>query len=535
MRQAVRAGWDLRNRALSDALAVLRPYRLGPEDEPIERLFNRITKEVDKQQTDADVEDIEDFLPGQDRDWLSTNGLEDLIREGIALVRKAEDEKWEIIDRELLARTGSEKVVLFAQPIESVTAPARFLEKRHGVRPALIIGGQSDTERNDQVASFWSADGPQFLVSSRAGGEGINLQVAHRLVHIDVPWNPMDMEQRVGRIHRFGSRETIIVDTLVVKDSREADAYRIAREKLRLITATLVERERFESVYSRVMCLMPQDELQSVLLNAPDAPLNAQDEQRLSDMVQQGFRSWKHFHDRFGEQQKSIRRQDPGLCTWGDVQFFLEELGAAEWQDGFVRQRFQRQGDRVARVDETATVLQLPNGANYVCADYGEEIVFGPGNTTTPKFGLNLKDVAELVRKFAFPGGPIGAAHLRWPSGFERPASVCALPFGVLVLFRQTLRMDRSGGWLEIGNAVHAFTIDSSACTPCEGPEKGRLIRGILRATVRKTAESAEELISAIQIAERDSIAQCRRPTEEELTNQIRHAVTPLLAAVMAE
>ena len=115
---------------------------------------------------------------------------------------EAGDEKWKIIDRELLRQAGSEKVVLFAQPLESVTALARFLEKRHGVRPALIIGGQSDTERGQQVLNFWSQDGPQFLVSSRAGGEGINLQVARRLIHVDVPWNPMDMEQRVGRSNR---------------------------------------------------------------------------------------------------------------------------------------------------------------------------------------------------------------------------------------------------------------------------------------------------------------------------------------------
>jgi len=88
--------------------------------------------------------------------------------------------------------------------------------------------------------AFWRDDGPQFLVSSRAGGEGLNLQVARRLVHVAVPWNPMELEQRVGRVHRFKSRRTIIVDTIVVKDSREVDCYRIAREKLEEIARTLV-------------------------------------------------------------------------------------------------------------------------------------------------------------------------------------------------------------------------------------------------------------------------------------------------------
>ena len=56
----------------------------------------------------------------------------------------------------------------------------------------------------------------------------------------------MDLEQRVGRVHRFGSRQTILVDTVVVKDSREAHAYRV-RQKLEMIASTLVERDRFRN------------------------------------------------------------------------------------------------------------------------------------------------------------------------------------------------------------------------------------------------------------------------------------------------
>src|SRR5207248_2147566 len=185
---------------------------------------------------------------GIESDWLSTRGLENLLVEGISLVREAGDEKWMLIQKALLDQAGTEKIVLFAQPIETVSALARYLERTTGHKPAIIIGGQSDAERTKEVEAFWRPDGPRYLVSSRAGGEGINLQVARRLIHIDVPWNPMDLEQRVGRVHRFGSRQTILVDTVVVKDSREADAYRIARQKLELITKTLVVRERSDAL-----------------------------------------------------------------------------------------------------------------------------------------------------------------------------------------------------------------------------------------------------------------------------------------------
>ena len=154
--------------------------------------------------------------------------LGEVLRRGAGLKRARGDAaKWRAM-AELLRAAGSEKVVLFCQPVETVAVVAREIEVEFGERPAIIIGGQTDPERDEQVARFRDRRGARFLVSSRAGGEGINLQVARRLLHLDVPWNPMDLEQRVGRVHRFGARRTIVVDTLVVAGTRETDAYRIA-------------------------------------------------------------------------------------------------------------------------------------------------------------------------------------------------------------------------------------------------------------------------------------------------------------------
>jgi superfamily II DNA or RNA helicase len=533
VRQAMRANWNLSKPILYEALAALRPYRLGLEDEPVEELFERIKREVKRQQQDADIEDMEEFADDGSRDWLSEPGLEDLLKEGIDLVRQAGDEKWEIIRRELLDHAESEKIVLFAQPIETVSALARYLERLTGRKPAVIIGGQSDAERTKEVEAFQRRDGPQYLVSSRAGGEGINLQVARRLIHIDVPWNPMDMEQRVGRVHRFGSRDTIIIDTVVVKDSREADAYRIARDKLRLIASTMVERERFESVFSRVMCLMPQDELQSVLLNDSNSPFDARDEQRLADMVQVGFRAWKDFHDRFGEQQKSIQRQNPGLLTWDDVVFFLESLGGAKRLNGYKRQRFERRGANVSRVNEDALALRLGDGNAYVCNESGEELVYGPDGSLTPKLGLNLKPVVELLRKHALPEQPSGAAYLRWPTGAKLPAFVSGTPFGVSIFLRQTIKMDRMGGWLEQDQNIQCYITKGEAGAEVTGEDKRLLLSGLFNASVRKTAEPDEKIERSLISMEGGITQILRRPSDDELTSQVRHAVTPLLAAII--
>ena len=532
VRQAIRAGWDLNNSSLSSAIALLRPYRLGPADEPLGELFLRLKREVDRQRKEADLEDVEDEIDDFDGDWLSRKALEDLLTSGMEVMRRAGDDKWERVYNQFVVPAGDEKIVLFAQPIETVTALARYLERKTKVRPALILGGQSDFERTREVAAFWRADGPRFLVSSRAGGEGINLQVARRLVHIDVPWNPMDLEQRVGRVHRFGSNDRVIVDTILVQDSREADAYRIARAKLKLITSTLVEKERFESVFSRVMSLLSPDEMQNVMLNAPAAPFDHGDEQRLADMVQQGYKTWKDFHDKYGQQQKAIQAQNPGVLTWQDVAFFLESLGGAEKGVGFTAPSFDRSGVRSDRAEATTTVLRMGQ-QHYVCGDNGESLVFGPDKSVTPKLGLNLSPIASVIRKHAFPEQHCGAAYLRWPSGEAFLDGAWPDFVGILIFLRQTLRMDRKGGWLDHSNALHCYVVTEDDTVLLDSAERRRLLRGLFRASARKSPEIEASLVGKVKEAEDRLFSELRKPSNAERQAHQRHAITPLFAAMI--
>lgn len=532
-RQAIRANWMASDPTLREALSSLRPYRLGSPDEPVDALYKRIYAEIDRQDSDDDVDDIEDFIPGDPRDGVSAAGLRSLISQGIDLVRGAGDDKWLIIWNQLLASIGTEKAVLFAQPIETVSALARFLERATGRAPAIIIGGQDDTQRQQQVSAFKRLDGPQFLVSSRAGGEGINLQVSRRLIHIDVPWNPMDMEQRVGRVHRFGSKETIIVDTVVVEDSREADAFRIAREKLKLITRTLVEPERFEAVFSRVMCLVSQDELQDLMLNNSAAPFSDADQDRLATMVQNGFQAWKRFHDRFGDQQRSMQSQNPGLLRWEDVAAFFEQYANAVPEPGHKTTRFRRSGTGVSRVEEDATVFCFQSGEAFLFDEHSDALVYGPDGNPTPKFGLNRPEAAEVLRRVAFPSQFAGAAWLRWPDDAPLPNGLIGGAFGVLVLLKQTLRRDTSGFWTEIGQSLHSYLITADSCREETDESRATLLRAVFRSGIRKGPDTDSHLL--VDNLCRQEILHCetlRQPTPEELENKVRHAVTPLFAAI---
>jgi superfamily II DNA/RNA helicase len=86
---------------------------------------------------------------------------------------------------------------------------------------------------------FKQKDGPRVLVCTAAGREGINLQFARVLFNFDLPWNPMDLEQRIGRIHRYGQNHTAQVFNLVLSDTIEGRIFLLLDDKLREIARTL--------------------------------------------------------------------------------------------------------------------------------------------------------------------------------------------------------------------------------------------------------------------------------------------------------
>src|SRR5438270_2922424 len=72
----------------------------------------------------------------------------------------------------------------------------------------------------------------QVLVSTDAGGEGINLQFAHVVINYDLPWNPMRLEQRIGRVDRIGQKRGVRAINLALENSVEARIYDVLLEKL---------------------------------------------------------------------------------------------------------------------------------------------------------------------------------------------------------------------------------------------------------------------------------------------------------------
>lgn len=529
VRQAVRGGLGIDGPGVRAALAALRPYRNGSPTEPLESLWARIEREVGIQAQTGSIEDLE--VDDDPTRWRPDPiQLGSLLDEGLALLRSAGDLKWELLQQRVLDGAGDEKVVLFAQPIETVNALVTRFEKLTGKRPAVIAGGQADAERTREIESFWRPNGPQYLVSSKAGGEGLNLQVARRLVHLDVPWNPMDMEQRVGRVHRFLSRKTIIVDTLVVKHSREMDAYSVARSKLQDISRTLRGEDNFESLFSRVMALVPPEELQDVLVDRPSAPLNDEERARLSRLVQEGFDRWREFHTRYSSGRQSVQELDPGAAEWLDLERFAVERLRARPASGFTSLRFAERDGEVQEVSGHARVFEIGDRAYSLGEAAGVPVLDAEGRAAQ-RLGLNTPEIARALREVGLPAEPTGAAHLRLPEGVSSFES-WAPPFGVVALARQQLRFGVET--TEAGSELRLFVVGEGSPEEVSGARKRELVHLMMDATVRMDADpNSTSLAARVANVEAELRDQLRRPDEAQRANRIAHAVTPLFAAIV--
>lgn len=103
-----------------------------------------------------------------------------------------------------------------------------------------LFHGQLKPEAKDSaVEAFKASDGPSILLSTEAGGEGRNFQFCHLLVNYDLPWNPMRIEQRIGRIDRIGQTNTVQVFNFWVKGTIEERILDVLERRINIFEETI--------------------------------------------------------------------------------------------------------------------------------------------------------------------------------------------------------------------------------------------------------------------------------------------------------
>ena len=160
--------------------------------------------------------------------------LRDLSVRAGRLFETGAESKFEKL-REVLedSRHAGEKWLIFSEHRDTVDYLVRRLEGLgFSGRIAQIHGAMPWPVREMQVTRFRHPDGARYLVATDAAGEGINLQFCRLMVNYDIPWNPARLEQRMGRIHRYGQKHDVRIFNLVAADTHEGRVLRILLDKL---------------------------------------------------------------------------------------------------------------------------------------------------------------------------------------------------------------------------------------------------------------------------------------------------------------
>lgn len=117
---------------------------------------------------------------------------------------------------------AGERVLVFSQYVEMLSVLHDMVSTELGVKPYLLHGGLSKKRRDEQVDRFQSERGPGvFLVSLKAGGVGLNLTAASRVVHYDLWFNPAVENQATDRAFRIGQHKNVFVHRLITRDTIE--------------------------------------------------------------------------------------------------------------------------------------------------------------------------------------------------------------------------------------------------------------------------------------------------------------------------
>jgi len=139
----------------------------------------------------------------------------------------------------LWRQNANEKIVIFATYLGTVDLIEREIEQAYPGQGVVVLRGGDHGAKLAAERKFRLKNGPRVLVCTAAGREGLNLQFARILFNFDLPWNPMDVEQRIGRIHRYGQNHTAQVYNLVLSDTIEGRIFLMLDEKLTEIAKTV--------------------------------------------------------------------------------------------------------------------------------------------------------------------------------------------------------------------------------------------------------------------------------------------------------
>jgi len=173
------------------------------------------------------------------------NVAKNILKEGcevkLSELKKAMEEGM----KKLREMGGNEKILIFTESRDTMEYLVKKI-RSWGYSVNFIHGGLKLDERIEAEKIFKHKT--QIMVATEAAGEGINLQFCHLMINYDIPWNPNRLEQRMGRIHRYGQQKDVYIFNLVAEDTREGQVLGKLFDKLEEIRKALGSDKVFDVI-----------------------------------------------------------------------------------------------------------------------------------------------------------------------------------------------------------------------------------------------------------------------------------------------
>jgi len=360
--RAARKSLERRREGLEDLLEDVDKLREAqqvqtPDPETLEEMAERQRWEIEE---DA----LRRLTMSGNREQLmqEIDTLRDLVRQAENLEATGQERKLQELRRLLRGEQeetpfdAGEKMVIFTEAKDTLDLLAEHLES-WGYEYVTIHGnmkmGQSknpgEGTRLWAEEQFNDTDGPQLLLATDAAGEGINLHKECRLmVNYDIPWNPTRLEQRMGRIHRYGQRDPVHIYNLVASNTREGYVLEKLSTKLEQMKQDIGSDRVFDVISELSEGVNLDNLIQDVISGSADTEtadmrleeLDAKGEEAVERATQQGLATR---HINLSQVQEWLRKDKERRLTPEYIEKFFvsafQLLGGTieQRQDGFWR------------------------------------------------------------------------------------------------------------------------------------------------------------------------------------------------------
>ena len=303
----------------------------------------------------------------------------------------------------------SEKILIFTESLDTL----EYLRKRvqsWGYDVSVIHGRMKLNERIDAEAVFRGKS--RVMIATEAAGEGINLQFCHLMINYDIPWNPNRLEQRMGRIHRYGQKYEVFVHNLIAQDTIEGRIFRRLFDKLSEIRDMMGS----DRVYDIIGEVYRGKDLAQMLA---DAATGAKTEEEI--LKEMEITVDDSYIRRIREDlTDTLATRNIDFIQLNDIRAKArEDRLIPEYTADFFTQAFERAGGKVrTRQDGLRAADSIPYPIRNAAGDDKFESSYGRLRNAYPKMTFGkITGSKNQDAEFVTFGHPLFEAVLEWISG----------------------------------------------------------------------------------------------------------------------